>query len=124
MRLKFANEGGTDSSCALAKSRLACRSDSPCIVFRLHLPIDTQPTLDATTTIAERFTKSVDSVAVLVQPIHTINPVDAVFFTKIGTVNTIDAINTKSIFTIDTIVTNTVFTIDAFNRLNARINNH
>ena len=104
MRLKFANEGGTDSSCALAKSRLACRSDSPCIVFRLHLPIDTQPTLDATTTIAERFTKSVDSVAVLVQPIHTIN--------------------TKSIFTIDTIVTNTVFTIDAFNRLNARINNH
>ena len=95
-------------------------------MFRLHLPIDTQPTLDATTTIAERFTKSVDSVAVLVlvQPIHTINPVDAVFFTKIGTVNTIDAINTKSIFTIDTIVTNTVFTIDAFNRLNARINNH
>ena len=121
MRLKFANEGGTDSSCALAKSRLACRSDSPCIVFRLHLPIDTQPTLDATTTIAERFTKSVDSVAVLVQPIHTVNSVDAVFFTKIATVNTIDAINTKSIFTI---VTNTVFTIDAFNRLNARINNH
>ena len=118
MRLKFANEGGTDSSCALAKSRLACRSDSPCIVFRLHLPIDTQPTLDATTTIAERFTKSVDSVAVLVQLIHTINPVDAVFFTTIGTVNT------KSIFTIDTIVTNTVFTIDAFNRLNARTNNH
>ena len=93
-------------------------------MFRLHLPIDTQPTLDATTTISERFAKSVDSVAVFVQPIRTIKPVYAVFLTKIATVNTIDAINTKSIFTIDTIVTNTVFTIDAFNRLNARINNH
>ena len=124
MRLKFANEGGTDSSCALAKSRLACRSDSPCIVFRLHLPIDTLPTLDATTTSAERFTKSVDSVAVLVQPIHTINPVDAVFFTKIAAVSTVDAITTKSISTIDTIVTSTVFTIATFNRLGARINNH
>ena len=79
-------------------------------MFRLHLPIDTQPTLDATTTISERFAKSVDSVAVFVQPIRTIKPVYAVLHTKIATVNTI--------------VTVAVFTIDAFNRLNARINNH
>jgi hypothetical protein len=93
-------------------------------MLRVYLPIDTQPTLDATTTITERFTKSVDSVAVFVQPIHTINPVDAVFFTKIAAVSTVDAITTKSISTIDTIVTSTVFTIDTFNRLGARINNH
>ena len=93
-------------------------------MFRLYLPIDTQPTLDATTTIAERFTKSIDSVAVFIQPIHTINPFDAIFFTKIATASSVDAVTTKSISTIDTIVTCTVFTIDTFNRLDARINNH
>ena len=64
-------------------------------MFRLYLPIDTQPTLDAATTIAERFTQSVDSVAAYIQPIHTIKPFDAIFFT-----------------------------IDTVKRLYARINNH
>ena len=93
-------------------------------MFRLYLPIDPQPTLAAATTIAERFTQSVDSVAAYIQPIHTLKPFDAIFFTKIATVSTVDAITTKSISTINTIVTCTVFTIDAVNRLDARINNH
>ena len=90
-------------------------------MFRLYLPIDTQPTLDAATTISERFPQSVDSVAAYIQPIHTIKPFDAIFFTKIATVSTVDAITTKSISTIDTY---TVFTIDTVNRLDARITNH
>ena len=104
-----------------AASFLDCRSNCADAKFRVYVTVDNQPTFDTKATVAERFTESVDPIAVVIEPI---NALDAVTFTAIGAFDAIDALAIETIFTINSIATVNVPTIDSFALFDAGFNNH